>query len=112
MVSFSTAKRFEIFLICLDPTVGTEIKKTRPCVIISPDEMNNMLNTVIIAPVTSTIRNYPTRVKSNINNRSGEIILDQIRSVNQSRLVKRIGKITSASTKQKICDTLLEMFAL
>ena len=112
VVSVNTIKRFDVYLICLDPTGGTEIKKTRPCVIISPDEMNDMLKTVIIAPVTSTTRKYPTRVKSKINDRSSEIILDQIRSVDKIRLVKKIGKISSASTKQKICDILLEMFAL
>ena len=84
-------KRFEVFLICLDPMVGSEIKKTRPVVIISPDEMNQYIDTVVIAPMTSNIRDYPTRIKVNFQNKSGQIVLDQIRSADKQNLIKKLG---------------------
>ena len=87
------ASRFDVYLIRLDPTEGREIRKTRPCLIISPDEMNHHIDTVIIAPMTTKIRPYPTRVPVRFKGKSGQIVLDQIRTVDKSRLVKRMGKI-------------------
>ena len=81
MVIAEPVKRFEVHLISLDPTKGSEIKKTRPCLIISPNEMNKYIRTVIIAPMTSTIKNYPTRVTTTFQGKKGQIVLDQIRTV-------------------------------
>ncbi len=103
-------KRFEIYLVSLDPTQGSEIKKTRPSVIVSPDEMNEMLKTVIIAPLTSTIKGYPTRVALSFENKLGEIALDQIRTVDRTRLLKKLGKL-QLSTSKKVSETLEEMFS-
>jgi mRNA interferase MazF len=82
--------QYEIVLVNLDPTVGSEIKKTRPCVIISPNEMNKYLNTLIIAPMTSQSKNYPTRVSVKHHNRKGWIVLDQIRTIDKQRIVKTL----------------------
>lgn len=103
-------KRFDICLVNLDPTLGCEINKTRPCIIISPDEMNQYISTVIIAPMTSTIRAYPSRVAINFQEKKGEVVLDQIRTVDKRRLVKKIGQ-TNTATREKICKTLVEMFS-
>jgi len=84
-------KRFEVFLVNLDPTVGHEIKKTRPCLIISPDEMNRNISTLIVAPMTTKGRKYPTRVSCSFQNKRGQIILDQIRTIDKERLVKKLG---------------------
>jgi mRNA interferase MazF len=102
--------RFDICLITLDPTQGSEIKKTRPCVIISPDEMNKYLNTVIIAPMTTKTRNYPTRIAIQFDKKHGEIVLDQIRTVDKSRLVKHLGKLSLADSK-KVINILQQLFA-
>lgn len=102
--------RYEIYLINLNPTTGSEIRKTRPCVVISPDEMNRHLNTVIIAPLTSTRRNYPSRIDLSFQGKKGQIVLDQIRAVDQSRLVKRLGALTE-SRARTLASTLTEMFA-
>ncbi len=102
--------RFDIFLISLDPTKGSEIKKTRPCVVISPNEMNRNIRTVIVAPMTSSKRNYPTRVNLMFQNKSGQIVLDQIRTVDQQRLIKKLGSISS-STQTKVLQILQELFA-
>jgi mRNA interferase MazF len=83
--------RFSVWLIELDPTRGREIKKTRPCVVISPNSINNTLNTVIIAPLTHTNKEFPTRIVSNFNGESGDIMLDQIRCVDKERLIKNLG---------------------
>jgi mRNA interferase MazF len=83
-------QRFDVYLVNLDPTVGSEIKKTRPCVIVSPNEMNNHISTIIVAPLTSKLRNYPTRVPCRVEGKQGQIVLDQIRTVDKSRLVKKI----------------------
>lgn len=104
-------RRFEIYLINLDPTVGAEINKSRPCVVISPDVMNNALDTVIIAPLTSTIRTYPSRVNCNVAGKTGQVCLDQIRSVDQTRLYRRIGTLETG-VRSYICDVLIEMFEL
>ena len=102
--------RFDIFLISLDPTKGSEIKKTRPCVVISPNEMNRNIRTVIVAPMTSSKRNYPTRVNLMFQNKSGQIVLDQIKTVDQQRLIKKLGSISS-STQTKVLQILKEFFA-
>ena len=86
--------QYEIVLVNLDPTVGTEIKKTRPCVVISPNEMNKFLNTIIIAPMTSSSRPYPTRVEVQTNNKKGWVVIDQIRTVDRKRITKIFGKLS------------------
>ena len=101
-------KQYDIFLINLDSTIGCEIKKSRPCVLISPNEMNDNIKTVIIAPMTSKSRKYPTRVSLIFQNKSGYIVLDQIRAVDKSRLTKNIGKLTK-STITKIKSVINEM---
>lgn len=103
-------KRFDVYLITLDPTIGSEIKKTRPCVIISPDEMNENINTLIIAPLTSTRKPYPSRVDVVFKNKKGQIALDQIRAIDKRRLLKKLGKI-SEHTEDKICEILVTMFS-
>ena len=103
-------KRFEVYLINLDPTLGREIQKTRPCLIISPDEMNDHISTLIVAPMTTKGKDYPTRVKCQFEGKKGQIVLDQIRTVDKIRLVKKLGKI-SASTRKEVLVTLLDMFA-
>jgi len=103
--------RFDVYLVSLDPTKGSEIKKSRPCVIISPDEMNQALNTVIIAPMTSTIRHYPTRAQVTFQSKKGEIALDQIRTVDKQRLYKKLGSI-HPNTASKVVNLLTEMFCL
>jgi mRNA interferase MazF len=103
-------KRFDIYLINLDPTLGKEIQKTRPCLIISPDEMNQHLGTVIIAPMTSQGRNYPSRIDCKFQGKSGQIVLDQIRTVDKIRLTKRLGKLTPEESQQ-VLNLLAEIFA-
>ena len=102
--------RYEVYLINLDPTIGSEIKKTRPCVVISPNEMNTNISTVIVAPLTSTKKNYPTRVNCRILKKEGQIVLDQIRTVDKKRLIKKIDVINKR-TRLKIHSVLEEMFA-
>jgi mRNA interferase MazF len=103
-------KRFEVYLINLDPTIGSEIKKTRPCLIVSPDEMNRHINTVIIAPMTTKGRPYPTRVPCKFQGKQGQIVLDQIRTVDKVRLVKKIGRIDSQA-QSDVLTVLIEMFS-
>ncbi|MUG95500.1 type II toxin-antitoxin system PemK/MazF family toxin [Scytonema sp. UIC 10036] len=103
-------QRFDVFLVNLDPTVGSEIQKTRPCVVISPDEMNRHIATVIVAPMTTKGQAYPTRVACQFQGKEGQIVLDQIRTVDKTRLVKQIGQI-SADEQKAVLDTLAEMFA-
>ena len=103
-------KRFDIFLINLDPTIGSEIRKARPCLIISPDEMNNFIATVIIAPMTTKGRDYPTRVPCTFKRKSGQIVLDQIRTIDKIRLIKKLGTI-DVDTQEKVFSILAEMFA-
>lgn len=86
-------KQYDIVLVNLDPTVGSEIQKTRPCVVISPNEMNKYLNTVVIAPMTSSSKSYPTRIEILANNKKGWIVLDQIRTIDRKRIIKVLGKI-------------------
>jgi len=103
------AKRFEVWLVNLDPAIGREIKKTRPCVIVSPEVINKFLDTVITAPLTSTIRSYPTRVSCTFQKKNGEVALDQIRSVDKIRLIRKLGTLDD-STCKLICEILQEMF--
>ncbi|TDK46686.1 type II toxin-antitoxin system PemK/MazF family toxin [Algoriphagus formosus] len=88
-------RQYQIVLVNLDPTVGSEIKKTRPCVIISPDEMNRHLRTIVLAPMTSNLKPYPTRVAVFQNNRPGMMVIDQIRTVDKSRIMRILGKLSS-----------------
>ncbi len=104
-------KRFDVFLVSLDPTIGSEIKKTRPCVVISPDEMNAHIQTVIIAPMTTKGRDYPTRISLTFQGKRGQIVLDQIRTIDKTRLAKKIGHINDMTAK-KLCVTLQELFVL
>lgn len=103
-------KRFDIYLVNLDRTIGSEIKKTRPCLIISPDEMNRYINTVIVAPMTTKGRGYPTRVGCKFKGKQGQIVLDQIRTIDKARLVRRVGRI-DAEIQTKVLSVLGEMFA-
>ncbi len=103
-------KRFDVYLVNLEPTVGSEIKKMRPCLIISPDEMNRYIATVIVAPMTTHGRPYPTRVACRFQGKEGQIVLDQIRTVDKTRLVKRLGRV-SLSAQQAVLAILAEMFA-
>ena len=102
--------RFDVYLINLDPTVGSEIQKTRPCLVISPDEMNRFIRMVIVAPMTSKGMIYPTRVACKFQGKQGQIVLDQIRTVDKARLVKRLGKI-GKETQAEVLAVLGEMFA-
>ncbi len=102
--------RFDVFLVRLDPVAGAETAKTRPCVIVSPNELNRAVATVIISPMTTVRRGWPTRVPVTFRGESGEIALDQIRTVDKSRLVKRLGKLDTA-TADAVLDTLGELFA-
>lgn len=104
------ASRFDVFLVRLDPTEGREIRKTRPCLIISPDEMNRHIDTVIVAPMTTKGRAYPTRVAIRFRRKAGQIVLDQIRTVDKGRLVKRLGRIDDAAASE-VLSLLGEMFA-
>ena len=102
--------RFDVFLISLDPTRGSEIRKTRTCLVISPDEMNRNIRTVIVAPMTTKERDYPTRVPCTFNGKSGQIVLDQIRTVDKVCLIRRLGRI-SPVTQRKVLALLQELFA-
>jgi mRNA interferase MazF len=102
--------RFEIFQVNLDPTIGSEIKKSRPCIVISPDEMNRHIATVIIAPLTSKGKDYPSRVPCTFKGRKGQIVLDQIRTVDKARLIRKMGT-ADHKTQDKVLAILSEMFA-
>ncbi len=102
--------RFDVFLVNLDSTVGREIRKTRPCLVISPDEMNRFIRTVIVAPMTTRRRSYPTRVKCRFAGKDGQIVLDQIRTVDRDRLVKKLGRLDDA-TQELVLSGLAELFA-
>jgi mRNA interferase MazF len=103
-------RRFDVYLVSLDPTTGTEIKNMRPCVIISPDEMNRHIATVIVAPMTTKGRSYPSRVSCQFEGKDGQIVLDQIRTVDKVRLAKRLGRV-DRPTQRAVLDVLAEMFA-
>jgi len=102
-------QRFEVYLVSLDPTVGSEIQKSRPCLIISPDEMNRHINTVIIAPMTTRGRDYPTRVSCTFQGRQGQIVLDQIRTADKTKLIRRLGRI-NLPTQKAVLAILHSMF--
>jgi mRNA interferase MazF len=104
------AKRFDVYLVNLDPTIGSEIRKARPCVIISPDEMNRYIATVIVAPMTTKGRDYPTRVHCSFKGKDGQVVLDQIRTIDKTRLIQKLGKIDK-SKQEKVLSVLAEMFA-
>jgi mRNA interferase MazF len=103
-------RRFDVFLVSLDPTVGSEIQKSRPCLIISPDEMNRHIQTVIIAPMTSRGRKYPTRIACEFQRKQGHIVLDQIRTVDKARLLRKLGRIDN-QTQIEVLSVLQEMFS-
>ncbi len=102
--------RFDVFLVSLDPTVGSEIQKSRPCLIISPDEMNRHIRTVIIAPMTTQGRKYPTRIACEFQGKQGQIVLDQLRTVDKSRLLRKLGRI-NGQTQMNVLSVLHDMFA-
>ena len=102
-------KQYQIVLVNLDPTIGSEMKKTRPSVIISPNEMNKFLQTIVIAPMTSSSKSYPTRIQANYNNTKGWIVLDQIRTVDRQRIIKVLGNLTEKEI-QKVKTILKEIF--
>lgn len=102
-------KRFEVWLVNLDPTIRSEIKKTRPCLIISPDVANKHLHTVTVAAMTSSVKPYPTRVTCIFQKQHGQIVLDQIRSVDKIRLIKKLG-LMDKKTSQVVCGVLMELF--
>jgi mRNA interferase MazF len=103
-------KRFDVYLINLDSTVGHEIKKYRPCLVISPDELNRNISTVLVAPMTTKGRNYPTRVSCTFNDKKGQILLEQMRAVDKTRLIKRLGKVGSFVQAQ-VFSVLSELFS-
>jgi len=103
-------KRFDVYLMNLDPTIGSEIRKTRTCLVISPDEMNRHIKTVIVAPMTSAGKDYPSRVPCNFRKKQGQIVLDQIRTLDKSRLIKKLGSIDSKAQLEVIA-TLQRLFA-
>lgn len=103
-------KRFDVYLVNLDPTVGSEIEKTRPCLVISPDVMNRYIATVMIAPMTTKGRPYPTRVECSFQGKDGQIVLDQLRTVDKIRLVRRLGRIDT-QTQSDVLTPLAELFA-
>lgn len=98
--------QYSIILVCLDPTIGSEMKKTRPCVVLSPMEMNQHLNTVIIAPMTSSIKKYPTRVSILFSNKKGSIALDQIKTIDKGRVIKVLGELNSKEIRA--CKKVLQ----
>ena len=102
--------RFEVYLVNLDPTVGSEIQKTRPCLVVSPNEINHHVRTVIVAPMTTKGQTYPTRVACRFRWKSGQVVLDQIRTVDRVRLTKRLGRL-DPKTSARVLEVLQEMFA-
>jgi mRNA interferase MazF len=109
-VAVTAPRRGDVHLVALDPTVGREIRKTRPCVVVSPDELNAHLATVIVAPLTTGGRPYPFRVACRFQSRAGSVVLDQLRTVDAARLVRRLGRL-SPSTVESALGVLREMFA-
>lgn len=103
-------RRDDVWLVSLDPSKGSEIQKTRPCLIVSPDEMNEALQTVLVAPMTSRLREYPMRITLTFRNKTGQVALDQMRTVDRSRLVRRLGTV-SVDTAENVSTVLVEMFA-
>jgi len=110
MAVVKAVQQFEIWLVTLDPTKGSEILKTRPCLVITPNEMNAWLRTVIIAPMTRAERSYPSRVAIEFEGKRGQVALDQLRCVDKNRLVKKLGK-ASRETAGAVADIMIEMFS-
>lgn len=110
MVRTADPQRGDVFLVGLDPTRGREIRKTRPCVVVSPDELNAHLRTVIVAPMTTGGHAYPFRIRCQFQRQTGHVVLDQVRTVDASRLVRRLGALSSP-TMDRVLVTLQEMFA-
>lgn len=104
-------KRFEVWLVNLEPTLGSEINKTRPCIVISPDIVNKYLNTITVAAITSTVKPYPTRVTCIFQKRHGQVALDQMRSVDKIRFVKKL-RVMDNKVCKIVCDVLAELFKL
>ena len=104
------ANRFDVYLTNLDSTVGSEIQKTRPCLIVSPDEMNKHIRTIIVAPMTTAGKDYPTRISCTFKKKKGQIVLDQIRTIDKTRLVKKLGTI-APETQLKVIATLQRLFS-
>lgn len=102
--------RFDVYLVNLDPTLGSEIQKTRPCLVVSPDVVNHNIATVIVAPMTTQGKAYPTRVPCRFKGKDGLIVLDQLRTVDKIRLVRRLGRV-SLETQKEVLAVLAEMFA-
>jgi mRNA interferase MazF len=102
-------KQYQIVLVNLDPTIGSEIKKTRPCVIISPNEMNKYLRTIIVAPMTTTSRNYPTRIEVKHDGKTGWVVIDQIRTIDKQRIIKILSRLSQPEIKE-IKSVIKEMF--
>jgi len=102
--------RFDVCLINLDPTVGSEIKKIRPCLIISPDEMNHNIRTIIVVPMTTAGKDYPTRVRCTFKRKKGKIVLDQIRTIDKTRIIKKLGT-TGPKTQLEVISVLQQLFA-
>ena len=102
-------KQYQIVLVNLDPTVGSEMKKTRPCVVISPNEMNKYLQTIVVAPMTSSSKTYPTRVEINHDSKKGWIVLDQIRTIDRQRIIKVVGNLSQNETL-KVKEILRETY--
>ncbi len=103
-------KRFDVYLINLDPTVGSEIKKIRPCLIISPDDLNRYAQIVIVAPMTTKGTAYPTRIQCKFQGKQGQVVLDQLRAVDKTRLVRKLGRLDK-QTQTQVLSILSEMFA-
>jgi mRNA interferase MazF len=110
LVTTKFPRRGEVFLIDLDPTRGTEIQKTRPCVVVSPDDLNAHLRTVIVAPMTTVAHRYPFRVPCRFSGKSGQVVVDQLRTVDRERLVRHLGRLSPATTNH-LLGVLQEMFA-
>ena len=92
--------QYDIVLVNLDPTIGSEIQKTRPCVIVSPDELNHNLQTIVVSPMTTTLRKYPTRVELKLNRKTGSIAIDQIRTIDKVRIIKILGKLNKSEIRE------------
>ena len=105
------AKRFEVWIVRFDPVVGSDVGKTRPAVIVSPDDANDALRTVIVAPLTSTTKGWPTRVRVTVRRKAGEVALDQLRTIDKSRLANRTAALSAPEAKD-VADRLVEMFRL
>ena len=105
------AKRFDVHLVTLNPTIGSEINKTRPCLIVSPDEANRHLSTVIVAPMTTQGKAYPTRIPCVFESKAGIVVLDQLRTVDKTRLLKNLGRLTKME-QTNVTEGLSKLFAL